>query len=135
VPVGAFFDVFPVSVLTTSTLAQLTALQPQSRFDVRRFRMNVIVHTGEEGFPENQWIGRAVAVGGALRLRVALPDPRCVMTSLPQGDLDHDPAILRALVRHNRLAVGSAGLFPCAGAYAVVEAPGGTRTGDPVMVA
>jgi len=44
VPVGAFFDAFPLSVLTTSTLERLNALRPQSRFDERRFRMNVIVH-------------------------------------------------------------------------------------------
>ena len=43
VPAGSFFDLFPLSVLTTSTIARLTELQPQSRFDQRRFRMNVIV--------------------------------------------------------------------------------------------
>ena len=29
VPVGSFFDVFPLSVLTTSTLAQLDEVRPQ----------------------------------------------------------------------------------------------------------
>ena len=53
VPVGSFFDVFPLSVLTTSTLAQLNELRPQSRFDQRRFRMNVIVNTERPGFIEN----------------------------------------------------------------------------------
>lgn len=33
----AFFDLFPVSVLTSSTLATLSTLRPQSRFDARRF--------------------------------------------------------------------------------------------------
>ena len=37
IPTGAFFDVFPVSVLTTSTLDRLHALQPGTRFDERRF--------------------------------------------------------------------------------------------------
>src|SRR5262249_415108 len=46
VPVGAFFDVFPVSLMTTATLARLSELEPGSRFDQRRFRMNVIVATG-----------------------------------------------------------------------------------------
>ena len=50
VPEGAFFDVFPVSVLTTSTLDHLSELQPQSTFDPRRFRMNVIVATPAPGF-------------------------------------------------------------------------------------
>ncbi len=56
-PDGSFLDVFPVSVLTTSIRKQLSELQPQSRFDERRFRMNVIVGAEEGGFVENDWIG------------------------------------------------------------------------------
>src|SRR5438552_7580158 len=78
VPVGAFFDVFPLSVLTTSTLAQLGEVRPQSRFDQRRFRMNVIVETERPGFVENDWVGHELGFGGGARLNVALLDPRCV---------------------------------------------------------
>lgn len=134
VPEGAFFDLFPLSVLTTSTLEQLSELQPQSNFNQRRFRMNVIVSTKEAGFVENDWIGRGLAIGDAVRLRVALPDPRCVMTSLAQDDLPKDSDILRTLARHNRIDVGGAGLFPCAGVYAVVHTGGMVRTGDPVAL-
>src|SRR4029077_15164311 len=81
VPVGSFFDVFPLSVLTTSTLAQLDAVRPQSRFDQRRFRMNVIVKTERPGFVENGWVGRKLGLGDGARLNVALLDPRCVMTT------------------------------------------------------
>jgi uncharacterized protein len=59
VPEGSFFDLFPLSVLTTSTLDRLAGLAPQSRFDVRRFRMNVIVDTAVAGFVENDWVGLA----------------------------------------------------------------------------
>jgi uncharacterized protein len=132
VPVGSFFDLFPVSALTTSTLARFSELRPESRFDQRRFRMNVIVATDEAGFVENGWVGREVAIGEAARLRVALPDPRCVMTTLAQDDLPADPDVLRTLTRHNRVQVGTAGQFPCAGVYAVVEAPGTLRLRDRV---
>ncbi|MFQ5690949.1 MAG: MOSC domain-containing protein [Gemmatimonadota bacterium] len=132
VPVGSFFDLFPVSVLTTSTLARLSELRPQSRFDERRFRMNVIVDTREPGFPENEWIGHELGIGDAVRLNVALPDPRCVMTTLAQDDLPKDTDILRTLARHNRIQVGDVGRFPCAGVYAMVSAPGTVRTGDRV---
>src|SRR5437588_6284904 len=44
VPAGAFFDLFPLSVVTNSTLDRLNEIRPQSRFDPRRFRMNVIVN-------------------------------------------------------------------------------------------
>jgi uncharacterized protein len=84
VPVGSFLDVFPMSVLTSSTLARLTELQPQIRFDVRRFRMNVILKTERPGFIENGWVGHALGLGDAVRLGVALLDPRCVMTTLAQ---------------------------------------------------
>lgn len=133
VPAGAFFDLFPISVLTTGTLAHLSALEPASRFDQRRFRMNVIVETTGTGLVENGWIGHAIALGDAARLRVALPDPRCVMTTLPQDGLDNDPGVLRALLQHNRMDVAGAP-YPCAGVYAVVEAPGSLRTGDAVRL-
>ena len=134
VPVGSFFDLFPVSVLTTSTLEQLSELRPQSRFDQRRFRMNVIVGAKEAGFIENDWIGRELTIGDSVRLRVALPDPRCVMTTLAQDDLPKDTDVLRTLTRHNRVQVGDAGQFPCAGVYAVVEARGTMRVGDRVAL-
>ena len=132
VPVGSFFDLFPVSVLTTSTLEQLSEFRPQSRFDECRFRMNVIVDTKEPGFLENDWVGHELGIGDTVRLNVALPDPRCVMTTLAQDDLPKDTDILRTLTRHNRVRVGDAGQFPCAGVYAVVAAPGTVRTGDRV---
>jgi hypothetical protein len=56
-------DLFPVSVLTTSTLEQLSELRPKRRFDQRRFRMNVIVDTPTRGFVENEWVGRSLAIG------------------------------------------------------------------------
>lgn len=134
VPEGSFLDLFPVSVLTTSTLEQLTELRPESQFDQRRFRMNVIVGTREAGFVENGWVGHELAIGNAARLSVAMPDPRCVMTTLAQDELPKDTEVLRTLTRHNRVQVGGAGLFPCAGVYAVVGAPGTLRTGDSVAL-
>lgn len=56
------------------------------------------------------------------------------MTTLAQDDLRKDTDILRTLVKHNRIQVGDASQFPCAGVYAVVEAPGTMRVGDRVTV-
>ena len=134
VPAGSFLDLFPVSLLTTSTLEQLSAVRPQSRFDHRRFRMNAIISTKEAGFLENKWVGRKLAIGDAVRLGVARPDARCVMTTLAQDDLPKDTDVLRTLTRHNRVQVGEAGEFPCAGVYAVVENPGKMRVGDRVAL-
>jgi uncharacterized protein len=131
-PEGSFLDVFPVSVITTSALDHLGELQPESTFDVRRFRMNVIVDTAAEGFVENSWIGGAIDVGERVKLAVPAPDPRCVMTTVAQEGLARDPQVLKALAQHNRLNFAGAGLYPCAGVYAVVASSGTIRTGDPV---
>ena len=134
VPVGAFFDVFPLSVLTTSTLERLNELQPQTRFDERRFRMNVIVASLETGFVENDWVGRQLVFGDRVRVKVAVPDVRCVMTTLAQEDLPADSGVLRALVQHNRRQVAGTSQSPCAGVYAVITEPGMMRAGDPVTI-
>src|SRR4028118_2203546 len=134
VPVGSFLDLVPGSVLTASTLGRLGELRPQSRFDQRRFRMNVIVGTEEGGFVENDWIDHELAIGEAVRLGVAMADPRCVMTTLAQEELPKDTEVLRTLTQHNRVQVGAAGLFPCAGVYAAVASAGTMRVGDRVAL-
>jgi uncharacterized protein len=133
VPEGSFFDLYPVSVLTTSTLDRLGELEPGSDFDARRFRMNVIVDTPAHGFVENEWIGRTLGIGDDVTVGVALPDPRCVMPSVAQRDLPRDPKILKALARHNRIDVAGA-RYPCAGVYAVAEATGAVRRDDRVSL-
>jgi uncharacterized protein YcbX len=133
VPEDSFFDLYPLSVLTTSTLDQLGELEPESRFDVRRFRMNVIVDTQGSGFVENDWVGRKLAIGDDVQVGVALPDPRCCMPGVEQEDLPRDPKILKTLARHNRIDVAGA-LFPCAGVYGVAEATGTIRQNDRVSL-
>jgi len=70
-------------------------------------------------------LGRTVAVGGSVRLRVFKTTGRCVMTTLPQYDLPKDPGILRTAVRHNNAMVG---------VYAEVLAGGTIRRGDSVTL-
>jgi uncharacterized protein len=134
VPEGSFFDLFPMSVITTSLLGRLAELEPQSRFDPRRFRMNVVVDTPEPGFVENGWLGHSLAIGEEVALGVAMADPRCVMTTVAQEGLDRDPNVLKALARHNRLDVAGGGLYPCAGVYAVVASSGSVNRGDAVTL-
>jgi uncharacterized protein YcbX len=133
VPEGSFFDLYPMSVMTTSSLDQFEELEPDIDFDVRRFRMNVIVETPASGFVENDWPGHSLAIGDDVQLGVALRDPRCVMPSLAHEDLPRDPRILKALARHNRLDVAGA-MFPCAGVYAVAKATGTIRRDDRVSL-
>jgi uncharacterized protein len=139
-PEGTFFDLAAIHLVTTATLDRLRALYPSGRFDVRRFRPNLVLATDPavSGFVENEWIGRTLWIGEQVQLKVIDPCPRCVMTTLPQDDLEADPGILRALVRHN--PVPSATLMPgellpaCAGVYASVLQSGIIRQGDTVRV-
>jgi len=102
-PAGTFFDIAVVHLLTTATIDHLRALYPRGRFEARRFRPNIVVSAGgeEAGFAENDWIGRTVAIGGTIRLAITEPCPRCVMVTLPQGDLPKDSGILRTAAQHN----------------------------------
>src|SRR5947207_12450725 len=126
-PEGTFFDCAFVHLLTTSTLDRLRGLYPQGRFEVRRFRPNIVVETanGEEDFVENAWIGQMLAIGDAVRLSITGPCPRCVMTTLPQGDLPKDAGILCTAAKHNRANVG---------VYASVSQGGKVRRGDSVRL-
>lgn len=133
-PPGTFFDLAPMGVLTTATLKRLGELYTQGRFDVRRFRMNLIVQVDAHGFVENEWIGHTLAVGDRVRLPVTVADPRCVMITLAQGDLPKDPGILRAAAQHNRVEIPGSGLYPCVGVYATVAVGGSVRRGDPVAL-
>jgi uncharacterized protein YcbX len=134
VPEGSFFDLFPLSLLTTSSLKRFSELQPDSRFDVRRFRMNLIIGTEAPGFVENEWLGRTLRIGDGVRINAVIPDPRCVMTNLAQDDLPRDPRILKTLAAHNRLDVAENAPYPCAGVYAVALSAGSVSKGDAVAL-
>ncbi|MBI3457338.1 MAG: MOSC domain-containing protein [Candidatus Rokubacteria bacterium] len=126
-PPETFFDLAAVHLLTTATIDQLRELYPQGRFEVRRFRPNIVVQptAGEKGFVEDAWIGQTVAIGESVRLSITGPCPRCVMTTLPQGDLPRDPGILRTAAQHNKVNVG---------VYAAVLGSGRIRRGDRVSL-
>jgi uncharacterized protein len=127
-PEGTFFDCAVIHVLTTATLDRLRELYPAGRFEVRRFRPNIVVETAADGadFVENSWIGRTLVIGQEVQLSIIGPCPRCVMTTLPQGDLPKDSGILRTAAQYNQVNVG---------VYAAVRQGGMIRRGDPVRLA
>jgi uncharacterized protein len=126
-PPNSFFDGAVVHILTTSTLERLQTIYPGGRFEARRFRPNLVVAPAEAdlGFIENEWVGRTLAIGSQVRLKVTCVTGRCVMTTLAQGDRPRDVGILKAAVAGNRANVGI---------YASVERGGVIRAGDAVTV-
>ncbi|MEB3270533.1 MAG: MOSC domain-containing protein [Synechococcus sp.] len=125
-PPGTFFDACAIHAISTATLAQLRQLQPELDFAVERFRPNLLIATLPElqGFVEEQWLGGVLAIGTALQLRVEGGCPRCVITTLAQGDLPENLEILRATARHNQVT---------AGIRLSVLVPGAIACGDPVF--
>ena len=126
-PEGTFFDLAVIHILTTATIDRLRELYPQGRFEVRRFRPNIVVEpsSGEEGFVENEWLGKTLVIGDEVRIDITDPCQRCVMTTLAQGDLPKDPGILRTAAQHNQVDVG---------VYGAVRRGGTIGRGDPVRV-
>lgn len=122
---NTFFDLAIVHILTTSTINALRAAYPEGRFEARRFRPNIIVDTGTDGFAENEWIGHTLAIGDEVRMQITGPCPRCVMTTLPQSDLPRDIGILKTAVRENDAHVG---------VYASVVKGGTIRQGDKIVI-
>ncbi len=138
IPLGAlappktFFDVATLHVLTTATLAHLAQLNPAADFDARRYRPNLVIDADRVGFAEDDWTGLSLGIGDDVRMRVAMPTMRCVMTTLAQRDLPADADTLRTIAKHHRLKIAGMGTWACAGAYATVAAGGTIRLGDRV---
>jgi len=122
-PSQTFFDLAVIHLLTTSTINRLRELYPEGRFEVRRFRPNIVIESasGEKDFIENLWMGKKIMIGEDIVLRVTGSCTRCVMTTLPQGDLPKDLGILRTIARYNKVN---------AGVYASVQRGGTIHRGD-----
>ena len=135
---GRFSDYAALHLITTATMARLAELRPETHFSARRFRPNVTIATpeGETGFVENDWVGRELAIGDEVRLRISDPTPRCSIPTIAQKDIAKDPKVLRTIVEHNSLPVPllDGESLPCAGIYGFVVRGGTVKRGDAVRV-
>jgi len=126
-PPKTFFDIAVIHILTSSTIDHLRELYPEGRFEVRRFRPNIVVEStsGEKDFIENLWVGKKMVIGEETILKITGPCTRCVMTTLPQADLPRDLGILHTVAKYNQVH---------AGVYASVYRGGTIRRGDLVRL-
>lgn len=119
------FDAGSLHLLTTASMRTLGASLPESALDGRRFRPNILIETEAGGFPEDDWLGKEIAVGADVRLRIKGRTERCVMVTMAQDELPYDPGILRAVTHANAL---------CLGVYAEILTPGVIRIGDRIQL-
>ena len=130
-PPGTFFDLSPLHMMTTATLDALRAASPDADFDVRRYRPNVLIDASVDGFVENDWPGKEIALGDCT-IRVDLATMRCVMTTLAHGDVPADRETLRTIARENKIEIPGLGTWACAGVYATPTTFGALQVGDAV---
>ncbi|MDP9395218.1 MAG: MOSC domain-containing protein [Actinomycetota bacterium] len=109
-----------VHVVTTASLRALQA-GLGAPLDWRRFRPNIVLDTPGETFVEEGWVGRELAIGPDVVLRIVMPMPRCVMVNAAHGAIPEDRAVLRTVTEHNDGALG---------VLAEVVAPGMLSRGD-----
>ena len=118
------FDTFPLSLITTQTIARLGEMV-DARLEVERFRPNLLVEAADgAAFAEDAWVGSVLRIGG-LRMRVDKRDGRCAVITIDPATTERNPAILRAVAQDRQ---------GCLGVYGTTVAPGSMAVGDPVLI-
>jgi hypothetical protein len=123
---GMHFDVTPLQLLTTATLKYFAGRNPGANWDVRRFRPNILIDTGNgvEGLAEVAWVGRKLSIG-KLVVDCPGPTPRCAMTMQAQKEFGFDKSVLRTIVKDGNQNLG---------VYATTSDSGTISVGDPVAI-
>ncbi|MBX3699025.1 MAG: MOSC domain-containing protein [Dokdonella sp.] len=118
------FDTFPLSLISTRTIAALGASVGQD-LDVRRFRPNLLIETTDgAAFAEDAWVGCILRIGG-LRMRVDKRDGRCAVITIDPETAQRNTTILRTVARDRQ---------GCLGVYATTVEPGRVALDDYVWI-
>ncbi len=118
------FDTFPLSLITTQTVAGLGAMVGAD-LDVQRFRPNLLVEAaGSAPFPEDAWVGAVLRIGVAM-MRVDKRDQRCAVVNVDPVTARPDPSTLQTIARERQSFLG---------VYGSTVQPGRVAVGDPVYL-
>jgi uncharacterized protein YcbX len=120
------FDVATLSMLTTRTVSDLGELiGGGGKVDVQRFRPNLLIEpTGDEPFPEDNWVGCVMRIG-SLRMRIDQRNERCAVVNVDPETGSKNPQVLRAIAKQRDARLG---------VYGSTVEPGRIAVGDPVIV-
>ena len=118
------FDAFPLSLITTQTIAQLGEVVG-AQLDVQRFRPNILVEAADDApFAEDRWLGRVLRIG-EMRMRIDKRDGRCVVITIDPVTTERNPTILRTVAKDRQ---------GCLGVYGSTVKPGAVSVNDPVLM-
>jgi MOSC domain-containing protein len=119
----AMTDCRPMSIFSLQSARQLSEETGMS-VDKRRFRANVYVElASDQGFAENELVGRSLKIGPKVVVTVLERDPRCMMITLDPDTGEQAPAILKKVAQAHQ---GTAGV------YGAVIVEGMLQKGDSV---
>ncbi len=119
------FDTFPLSLITTQTVASLGAMVG-FELDPQRFRPNLLVEAAEPAaFPEDAWVGAVLRIGDAA-MRIDKRDKRCAVVNIDPETAQPDPTTLRIIAQARE---------GCLGVYGSTVQPGRIAVGDAVYLA
>jgi uncharacterized protein YcbX len=118
------FDTFPLSLITTQTIASIGSVIG-AELDSRRFRPNLLIDaTTGDAFPEDQWVGAVVQIGG-MTMRIDKRDKRCVTINVDPDSSERDARVLRAVAQERQA---------CLGVYGSTVVPGTVSVGDRITL-
>lgn len=121
----ALTDCRPLALISLQTVRQLSAAIGRP-VDRRRFRANIHLDlASNEGFGEDQFVGRSLRVGAKAVVAILQRDPRCTMINFDPETGETMPEVLKTVARGHD---GNAGV------YAAVLVEGVIRQGDPVVL-
>ena len=104
----ALTDCRPVSIFSLQSARQLTE-ETGTPIDKRRFRANVYVDlASDNGFGENELVGRSLKIGSKVIVRVLERDARCAMITLDPDTSERTPAVLKKVAQAHE---GTAGVY------------------------
>jgi len=124
-PPGAYYDLFPLHILTEGALTHMQTISGNANFSVERFRPNILVaNSVTNAVEEFSWNGLTVTLGG-VRIKVEAETVRCSIPGRAQTGIVEDKTIVQAVARLSNRHMG---------VYASVLGEGTIRQGDVVTV-
>ena len=121
----AMTDCRPMSIFSLQSARQLSQ-ETEMPIDKRRFRANVYLDlASDNGFGENELLGRSLKIGPKVVVKVLERDPRCAIITLDPDTSERTPAVLKKVAQAHE---GTAGV------YGAIIVEGMLRKGDAIEV-